>query len=223
MNTLMDIAQQLSQPWEEVLSPQETKRDGYTTVQHEALLDMLHDAKVSSTGRTQAGRSDAASRNLLNLAAYQLWEGIDGSARAWIRELSKQRAERELKAAVWQLATIAETLWRTGQMDERQYSRIVSMVGKWRSDIELMFDPPVVKEIKAPCPRCANTHYIDGEGARSAAIILTLSRQMEPRGECRRCLKVWEGERELLELGFSIGANMNREELRDLGVPGWAA
>jgi hypothetical protein len=222
-NDLIDIAQQLTQPWEEVLSPQETKRDGYTTIYHDALLDMLHDAKVSSTGMTEAGRSDASSRNLLNLAAYQLWEGIDGSARAWIRELSRQRAERDLKDAVMQLARIANALWRTGQMDEPQYARLVAMVGKWRADIEAIFDPPVVKEIKAACPRCANTHYIDGEGSRSAAIILTYSRQFEPRGECRRCMKVWEGERELLELGFSIGANMNPDELRDMGVAGWRA
>ena len=99
MSDLLALVEELAHPWEDVLSPQETGRDEYVTITHDPLLDMLHDAKVSSPGRTEGGRSEASSRNLLNFAAYQLWEHIDGGARAWVNELSKKRAERDLKDA----------------------------------------------------------------------------------------------------------------------------
>lgn len=217
-NVLQLAVEQLTEPWEQVFSPSETGRDGYTVVRQEPLLDMLYDARVPSTGRTGGGRSEASSRNLIDLGAFELWERIDGGARAWIGELSRVRPERELKAAVTQLAVMADTLYRSGGLDEATFSRLSSMVVRWKADIELYFDPPVVKELQAPCPRCAHTEYIDAAGLRSAAVILTYSRGVAPLGECRRCLRRWEGDRELLELGFSVRATMDVDALREMGL-----
>jgi len=215
---LRTAVEQLCEPWEMVFSPQETGRPGYTVIPQQPLLDMLYNARRSSTGRTGSGRSEASSRNLIDLAAFELWEHIDGGTRSWIRELSKERPSRELKSAVSQLATMADTLYRSGGLDEPTFTRLSSMVVKWKASIDLYFDPPVVKELQAPCPRCAHTDYFDAAGLKSTAVILTYSRGQSPVGHCRRCLRRWEGDRELLELGFSVRATMDLDALREMGV-----
>ena len=44
-NDLQLAVEQLTEPWEQVFSPSETGRDGYTVVPQDPLLDMLYDAR----------------------------------------------------------------------------------------------------------------------------------------------------------------------------------
>ena len=214
MTSSLDHAiDKLTLPWTDVQNV-----DGkYTAVEHEPMLDMLHTAIGSSMGRTESGRSEADARNVLNVRAFTLWERIDGQARAWLLEIHAP-APRDLKAAVRALKDRVNALWADNNIRENQYLRFGSMTAQWVEDIWAVFDPPVEKEIVGACPSCGERDHFGSEGERSAAIIAFYWRGVSPAAQCRRCQREWNGEKALLELGYHIGATVDEEALRDMGV-----
>lgn len=218
MSTHTATVESLTSTWTRVLSPSETGLPGYTPIEYDPLLDMLRAAIHSSTGGTSAGRSDAAARSLINIAAFDLWDRIDSTTRAWISDLATDRPAKELKEAVQQLARIAENEWKGNRMTDALHARIFNLFESWKNDIWAIFDPPVTKEIQAECPNCAERHFFDQEGTRTSAVVAFYWKGATPQAQCRRCAKSWVGERDLLELGFSIRANVDVDTLREMGV-----
>lgn len=208
----------LTAPWTSVLSPRDTGLSTYQPIEYEPLLDMLKAAIHASTGGTSAGRSEAASRSVINIAAFDLWERIDATTRAWIGDLGKSRPASDLKEAVKQLATLVDTEWNGNRMSDSQHARITHMFEEWKDSIWALFDPPITKEIQADCPTCGERHYFDNEGQRAAAVIAFYWKGVTPQAQCRRCGTSWTGDKELLELGFSIRANVDVDTLREMGV-----
>ena len=208
----------LTRPWTDVLTPSETGTGKYQPVDYPPLLDMLADAKLSSLGRTTTGRSPDAERNILNLAAFQLWEHIDGTTRAWVRELSKARIEHDLKDAVVQLAGILNAAHASNQIKPDRYRHMVTMFTRWRKQIWELFDPPVVKELTGSCPNCGETAYLNLEGGKSKALIAYYWKGIRPEAKCQCCGERWSGERALLELGYSLGASVDEDALEEMGV-----
>jgi hypothetical protein len=212
-----EAVHRLTEVWEDVLSPKETGLDSYRTIEYEPLLDMLREAIGSSTGRTSAGRSDANARNVLNVKAFDLWQRIDGATRAWIGELSRSKPFTELKAAVVQLDGIVNSLNASHQIDPFTYARITAMFESWKDDIWDQFFTQRQMEIMTPCPYCGETFTYAQDGARSYAVTAEFAAGVAI-ATCARCKHEWNGREELLELGYSVGANMDRETLKAMGV-----
>lgn len=220
-HTLTDVQNTvdvLTKPWSDVLSPKESGNGTYRPIDYPPLLDMLREAIGSSLGKTQSGKSADAERSLLNLQAFQLWEHIDGSVRAWIQELSKSRPPADLKPALNYLAGLLKALHASNQIDPIKHAHITAMIVRWRTQIWEMFDPPVVKELSGPCPSCSETVYLALDGAKSTALVAYYWKGIRPAAKCQRCGEQWTGERALLELGYHIGATVDEEVLREMGV-----
>ena len=208
----------LTHPWSDVLTPKESGTGTYQPIDYPPLLDMLKQAIGSSTGKTQSGKSPDAERSLLNLQAFALYEHIDGTTRAWLRELSTVPAKANLKEALTQLAGLLQALHASNQIKEQRYTHIAAQFGRWRKQIWEMFDPPTVKDLIGKCPNCDEAAYYNLEGGKSTALIAYYWRGVEPQAKCQRCGEAWAGERQLLELGFHLGATMDEETLREMGV-----
>ena len=213
MTDQMTIAvDRLTKPWTDVHSVE----GEYKAVDYDPLLDMLRAAISSSVGRTDAGRSGADERNVLNLHAFTVWERIDGQTRAWLGELHT-KAPRDLKAAVVALEAHVQALWASDQIKENDFVRFGDMAQRWADDIWAIFDPPVTKEILGACPECGERDYFGLEGERSAAITAYYWRGVEPTAKCQRCAREWKGRTELIQLAYRIGATVDEDALRDMG------
>ena len=215
MSNAIDV---LTKPWSDVLSPHETGTGRYQPIDYPPLLDMLRSAVSSSLGKTGAGRSPDAERNILNLAAFSLWEHIDGTTRAWLRELSKNRAPDDLKEAMISLGGIIQSLHASNQIKESRHAHMVAMFGRWKTQIWELFDPPVVKDIVGACPNCEATAYTALDGGKQSAIIAYYWKGLRPEAKCQCCGEHWTGERELLDLGYHLGATVDEDALREMGV-----
>lgn len=224
MNTLLDVqvdehVRKLTAPWSDVLSPKETGTGRYVPVDYPPLLDMLDEACRSNVGGVpSAGRTDPSARNLLNLEAHMLREHIDGTVRAWIRELSKERAAAELKSAVTQLSGVLHAHRSAGTIPDSEWERIARFFPRWCNRIWQLFDPPVVKELVGACPNCAETVHSSLDGSKTTAMIAYYWKGIQPEAKCQRCGERWEGERALLELGYHLGATVDEDALREMGV-----
>lgn len=208
----------LTHKWTDVLSPRESGTGKYQPIDYPPLLDMLKEAIGSSLGKTGAGRSPDAERNIMNLRAFALWQHIDGTTRAWLRDLSKQRPSKELKDALVQLGGLLEALHASNQIKESRYLHILEQFPRWRSQIWEMFDPPTMKELIGACPNCGETSYVNLEHVTSPALIAYYWKGIQPEAKCQQCGDRWSGERALLDLGYHIGASVDEETLHEMGV-----
>ena len=215
MTDLLEATNELTQPWNEILTPAETG-DGYQIIDHKPRIEMLREAIASSGGGTTAGRSLASTRNIINLAAFDLWQRIDEQTRSALYEHGI-KPEADLLDALNQLGTRLDALRNTNSIREDTHARLVSRVQSWLGSIENLFDPPTRKELKGACPECG-TSRVTVEDGETWALFAYYWKGHAPAARCQQCGKHWQGDRELLELGFSLNANMDQDELRALGV-----
>ena len=213
--TAIDI---LTKPWTDVLSPQESGAGKYYPIDYPPMLDMLDEAKRSSLGGTSAGRSPDAERSLLNLKAFSLYEHIDGTTRAWWRETSKSRCPDDLRVALASLFGTLNALHASHQITDNRYGHITRQFPRWRVQIWELFDPPIVKELTGACPNCDETTYSNPEGERSPALLAFYWKGIRPEAKCQRCGEHWVGEGQLISLGRVLGATMDEDALREMGI-----
>lgn len=214
LNTTVDV---LTRPWSDVLSPRESGTGNYRPIDYPPLLDMLREAIGASLGRTRSGASPAAERSVLNLAALDLWEEIDSTTRAWCLELSKSRAPVELKDALRALVGHLQAAHASHQIEQTRFERLARKITGWRQKIWVLFDPPVVKELIGPCPACEETAFYTPDG-KTTALIAYYWKNLHPRARCQRCGEAWEGESQLISLGKVLGATMDEDMLREMGI-----
>lgn len=208
----------LTHAWTDVLSPRESGTGKYQPIDYPPLLDMLKEAIGSSLGKTGAGRSPDAERNIMNLKAFALWQHIDGTTRAWLHDLSKQRPSGNLKHALVQLWGLLDALHASNQIKESRYLHIVEQFPRWRAQIWEMFDPPIVKDLIGACPNCNETSYRNLENAKSPALIAYYWKGIQPEAKCQCCGERWVGESQLISLGRVLGASVDEEALHEMGV-----
>ena len=205
--------------WTDVLSPAETNTGKYMPVEYPPLLDMLDEAcRANIGGSPTPGRTDPSSRSLIDLEAHGLREHIDGTVRTWVSELGRQPAKRPLKDAVRQLAGILNAHHAAGTITDLEHERILAFFPRWCDRIWRLYDPPVVKELSGACSNCNESTYDALDGSRMTALIAYYWKGIRPEAKCQRCGERWVGERELLNLGYHIGATVDEEALREMGV-----
>ncbi len=176
-----------------------------------ALLEQLREALTSSLGAGGGGGSGDG--GLINVAAFTLWENIDGVARSWLREFQTEHTG-ELTSVIQRLPTTIQAAHANGHIDDDLRERLDAMFGQWVAMIEDLFDPPRVKELLAPCPKCGERYHDDGD-TRRAAVIIPVKAGRAIVAECRSCGGMWGTEADLIALAAGMGIEVNFVALRE--------
>ena len=205
--TMLETVAPLIAPWTDVVQ----------AVDHEPLLTMLRTAIRSSSGRTASGRSDDAARNIINLQAFELWESITRDVLMFTRRHTRDNPNPMLGAAVRNLAEKVDALWANHQITETDRGHLIRKAEVWKGRIWLLFDPPTEKELGA-CPECEQAKAFNADGDMQTALIAYYRPGGEPAARCRSCGFTWQGSAQLVILGKRIGAELDIEALRDMGV-----
>jgi len=206
----------LTSTWSDTIAPIEPG-DSYRSVEYPPLLQMLAEAIHASTGATSSGRSADNARNLIDPRAFDMYQGIDEQTRAWILELGG-RPVKDLRQSVRDLHDLVEVKWRSAGLDELTYLRIKGKFVRWADEIWETFDPPIIKPIVGACPSCGENRYLNLEGGGVPALRAFYWRGNQPQADCQCCGRQWAGDKQLLELGYHVGATVDEDALREMGV-----
>ena len=189
------------------------------------LLEQLRETISSSTGGGSGGGGGAGG-NLLNFAALELWELIDGITRGWLHTWGLDHGGA-LAEALQRLPHAIQTQHAAGAIDDDFRERLESAFGKWVYEIEDLFDPPHQKELTAPCPKCGERHHLvhetDDHGTvvdtrQVAAVSIPVKRGRAVIAECRSCGAMWATETELIGLAEAMGLEVDVVALRELAT-----
>lgn len=220
--TVTEAANDLINPWTDVVETGGAKR--YAPVEHEPLLVTLRAAIRSSTGGTTSGASDDATRNLLNMEAFGLWERITADVRTLTRRHLRDRPNPLLGYAVRTLTERLDALHNTNQITSTDYEHAIRRARQWREQIWSLLHKPKEMELTAPCPAllpdgtvCGVEKIINDDGDLSTALIAYYQDGTDPVARCRACGTTWEGDAPLMLLGEQIGADADKETLTELG------
>ena len=203
----------LTEPWTLILAS-----EGYTARDFPPLLEILQ-TLVASSNNNRGGGGLAHTRNLLDSKALDLLMHIQDVAGAWLFEW-------DVKAAglIPQVAAFARTLevrWRTSQLTETAYTNLSNGLERWANQIWDMYEPPARVPLRAStCPACHRAKYVTDAGDESDALVVTFGDAGEPRADCQwgDCGAAWAGAESLIALGKRIGATLDQDTLRDMGV-----
>jgi hypothetical protein len=180
---------------------------GGTVVVHEPLLPRLREAVASSLGGTRSGVRAAHERSLLNVAAFTLYEDLDGrisvltgDTAGWPEDRLRSWKDRYLAAR------------SRGEVQEAAWLLTLSILGGWVRRIEDLMDPPIMLELLAACPNCGARHIITSDSQMSA-LYAGYRRGSDIMARCRVCGMHWTGESQLITLAKRIDAQVNLEAL----------
>lgn len=188
----------------------------------EPLLTQLREAMTSSIGAGSGGGSGDG--GLINVAAFTMWEQIDGVARAWLLELERFRGD-DIAGVIQRLIPAIKAAHANGILTDEQRDELNSYPARWVTMIEDLFDPPHTKELTAPCPDCGERWVTNEERdprgrvvetKQSAAVVIPVKRGRAIVAECRACGALWATESRLLELAEGMGIEVDFAALRDL-------
>jgi hypothetical protein len=180
---------------------------GGTVVVFDPLLPRLREAISSSLGGTRSGVHAAHERSLLNVAAFTLYEDLDGRISVLTGDASGWPEDR-LRA--WKLRYLAE--YSRGEVPEPAWLVTLGILGGWVRRIEDLLDPPIVLELLAACPNCGARHIITAD-LQMSALFAGYRRGADIMARCRVCGMSWLGESQLIALARRINADVNLEAL----------
>lgn len=190
-------------------------------VNRPALLVQLRSAISSSIGspsNTIAG--GGAQLGGLNIGAFTMYEDIEGRIRAAWFEVSGERSKDAPEVLLPRWYVHVKNLHLAGLWSESLVRTWRSVIRGWAKGIDSMFNPEVVKELVGPCPNpgCQLSRIVDRDGVGQSALYLHYGDDNEPEAVCRSCGWAVTGPRSLLELGYHLGATVDEEALREMGV-----
>lgn len=178
--------------------------------ERDPLIVLLRQAVTASIGGS--GSSGAGGdRSLLNTAALDLYDHIDGWVRACLQEWNRPHTGElvDVLERLFHAVQAEQAVWLSPDDAERIYARFP----EWVQKIEDLFDPPHVKEFPGACPGregvpCGATHHVvDGVQNLALAAVVRPGRALVV--ECRVCGRMWVGRDELTGLAEHIGATVD--------------
>jgi hypothetical protein len=176
---------------------------GRTVVVHPALLPRLREAIGSSLGGTRSGVNAPQERSVINVAAFTLYEDLDGRATVLTDDRTGWPEERLRR---WRPRYAAAH--QRGEVSEASWVFTIRLLNGWAHRIEDLMDPPVVMELLAPCPSCG-ARYITTGDTRVSALYAGYRRGGDITARCRVCKALWTGESQLVILAGLIDAEVN--------------
>lgn len=226
LHDLLDAIDRLTLPikdpvWQDVWDPIKNRVTGreVVTVHRDALIVQLRKAITSSVSAPSNPVSGGgAMMGGLNVAAFVLYETIDGRIRAAWQELHQDKSKALTEQILRKWYIHIRNLFESGQVPDSFIFDWQRITRGWVRQIEGMFNPEVMKELVGPCPSCEAIRATNREGEEQSALYLHYSSENNPEAVCRLCGWNVSGERGLLELGYHLGATVDEEALRDMGV-----
>lgn len=192
--------------------------DGGERTQHfPALVDWLSKL-VTPSNNSRGGGGSPATRNLVDAIALDLLIHIQDVTRAWLQEW-RVPAAGELKLDLRGFWDKLNILHDSGAMDDDTYEHLASYPDTWASKVWDLIEPPKQVPLRASeCPKCGADKVINGEGEASDPILITFRVGNEVTAECRNreCAAVWIGREGLVELGRSIGVEIDFDTLMEV-------
>jgi len=168
----------------------------------EPLLEQLR-AAISNGMETGGGPGRAArERTPIAIAAFTLYETIDGRVRSWMLDVGG-KAGRDL--TVGQILQAWFVLWMVKNPDVLTVARHAAIVEGWEQQILDTLDPPKRIEITSACPLC-NKEWVnvglklpggldDPNDLERVRVLVAVERANieESYATCRHCERVWTG------------------------------
>jgi len=200
--------------------------DGRTVTQ-DPLLTLLWEARHASLGA--GGTRGGGEGSMLNYAAYDLWEEIDGRVRANLNDF-KQEHRGDLAPLLPRLVDTIKAEHAGNRITDEYADELYALFSRWVQKIRDLIDPPHVKEITAACPACGERYEETRTVERRrggwkeittyhAAIRIPIRLGEALVAECHCCGKLWGGLDQLIELGEAIGNEVDFSALIELASP----
>lgn len=126
-----------------------------------SLLDQLKAAIGSNIGEKGAAGRLANERTPLDIAAFSLYDQIDGRIRAWMLDAGIRPSTKANPGDILRRWYI---LYMQKQVEETDIHRHALVVERWVSAIEDILDPPTRQELTQACPKCERRWVTVGEG-----------------------------------------------------------
>lgn len=191
------------------------------------LLLQLAQARYASIGA--GGTRGGGEGSMLNYAAYELWEEIDGRVRATLDDYG-QPHKGELAPLLPRLVETIKAEHAGKRIDDAYADELYGYLSKWVRKIRDLIDPPHVKEITAPCPACGERYEttsttVGRPGSErvivtaQAAVRIPIRLGHEITAECHCCGSLWRGRDELVQLAEGIGEAVDFTALIELASP----
>lgn len=190
-------------------------------IEREPLIEQIRRAMYGDLGRTEAGKSAAAQeRSVLDVTAFTIYEDITGRIEAYHHMLTKKPKRESPEATLRSWYVAFRSNHDAGKYSEEALQRTLKQLRQFAGRIKGHFDQPRNKEIEGACPleQCGVATHTGPQGAKQTALYAIYSEGKQPSVKCRNCGAEWTGEQTLLELGRYLGANVDEETLREMGV-----
>lgn len=159
-----------------------------------SLLEQLRAAITSDIGGGAGSAKAARERTSLDVAAFSLYEEIDGRVRAWLLDVGVRPSG---KAELGSILVRWFILWKQKRLEDATVHAHQLVLERWASSIRDLLDPPVKQEITSPCPSCGAMWATVGRGEETESVraLWAVWREDpdESYGLCRSCDKVWRG------------------------------
>ena len=216
MTELPNEVHRLTENWATVVKVQ----GKYLAQDFPPLLDMLQNLVTPNTGRTVGGANDPATRSVIDLKALDLLMEIQDIVRSRLNEWGITSA-RDLKADALGFHTRLDALWRATTITEGDYLRLSAYPVTWAQRIWDLIEPPLQLPLKeATCPKCNRAKWINENEEHVDNLLVSFREGGDVQAECRwkSCDGLWYGAKALRELGFHVGATVDDDALREMGI-----
>lgn len=213
MTELNDGMRRLIEPW-----TLEVTVDGGVRTQHfPPLVDMLR-GQLAPGMEGGAGGGLPSTRNILDVKSLDLLIHMQDVTRAWLQEWVVQGAG-ELKLDLRGFWDRLHALRNSGAMDETTFEHLASYPDTWASKVWDLIEPPKTVPLRrTECPKCDAAKITNSEGESTDNLIITFRVGHQFTAECRNqdCGAVWIGRDGLIELGRSIGVEIDIDSLAEV-------
>lgn len=192
--------------------------DGEERTQHfPPLVDMLQ-GQLAPGMEGGSGGGLASTRNILDVKSLDLLIHIQDVTRAWLQEWGVQGAG-ELKLDLRGFWERLNTIHNAGDLDDITFEHLASYPDTWAAKVWDLIEPPKTVPLRrTECPRCGADKVINGEGESTDNLLITVRVGHEIIAECRNpdCASVWVGRERLVELGRSLGVEIDIDTLMEV-------
>jgi hypothetical protein len=210
----------LTEPWTMVVAAA-----NYRATEFPPLLDLLQGLVTPSAGKTVGGVSAPSERNVLDVKALDLLMSVEDVVGAWLFEWNTplSKGQDGLVVRVRVFAKLLEVRWQSGGVTETQYTHLTATLIRWAGQIWDLVEPPLQVPLRdATCPECRRAKWVNENDEITDALVVSYRDGGDVQAACRwnSCTFLATGDRALLELGYHVGATVDEDTLRDMGVIG---
>ena len=210
INDLRDAMDALTKPIRSAIWQDEIDSDGQhigqKLIRHvdQSLLYQLRGAISGDLGSHGGGSKAAHERTPFDVAAFTMYEDIDGRVKSWALDagMTRSTAGPELVLRTW------FRVWTVKVIPDELVDRHTAILTRWAVSINDLLSPPTKQELTAPCPLCGQMWATVGKGeeAESVRALWAVWRENrdESYGMCRACDHMWRGISAMRQLRISI-------------------